>query len=233
MAKSTKKSVEREVMDLEGKALAKRFDLIKSRAAFAKQYGLNPTMIQQHLSSERPISLDYAKKYAEGFGCKLIDISKRLHDEIQKANVFIENELSGEYKFIDMMDLKLSAGNGNIVMSHDVKKQISFRTEFLKQSGCKPENAISFPVEGDSMRDVHILDGSIVLLNTAKRDPVRNKYYALWLDDKYLIKELVQKNSEWWAVSHNQNEKEKYPDIYIDNEYSGIIGQAFWCGFKL
>lgn len=233
MAKSTKKPVEREVMDLEGKALSKRFGLVRSRAAFAKQHGLNPTMIQQHLTSERPISLDYAKKYAEAFECKLIDISQRLHDEIQKANLFIDNDVNDQFALIDMVDLKLSAGSGKIVLSHDVKQQISFRSEFLKQSGCKPENAISFPVEGDSMRDVHILDGSIVVLNKAKREPVKHKYYAIWIDDKYLIKELVQRDGEWWAISHNRDEKEKYPDIHIDHEFSGIIGQAFWCGFQL
>jgi len=83
------------------------------------------------------------------------------------------------------------------------------------------------------MRDVHILDGSIVVLNKAKREPVKHKYYAIWIDDKYLIKELVQRDGEWWAVSHNSDEKEKYPDIHIDHEFSGIIGQAFWCGFQL
>jgi len=132
-----------------------------------------------------------------------------------------------------MMDLKLSAGGGNIVTSHDVKKQISFRSEFFKQVGCKPENAIGFPVQGDSMNDVHIIDGSIVVLNRAKREPVKNKYFAIWIDDKYLIKELVQRNGVWYAISHNKEHNEKYPDIYIDHEFSGIIGQAFWCGFKL
>lgn len=233
MAKSTKKPVEREAMDLEAKSLSKHFELVKSRAAFAKLHGLNPTMIQQHLTSERPISLDYAKKYAEAFGCKLIDISVRLHNEIQKANEFIENEVGSDYLLIDIMDLKLSAGSGSLVMSHDVNKQISFRAEFFKSVGCKPENAIGFPVEGDSMRDVHILNESIVVLNKAKREPVKNKYYAIWIYDKYLIKELVQRDGKWWAISHNNSKKDKYPDICINHEYSGIIGQAFWCGFKL
>jgi phage repressor protein C with HTH and peptisase S24 domain len=92
MAKSAKKIIEREVMDLEGKALAKRFEPIRSRAAFAKQHGLNPTMIQQHLTSERPISLDYAKKYAAAFGCNLIDISERLYEQIKDASEFIEKK---------------------------------------------------------------------------------------------------------------------------------------------
>lgn len=101
-------------MDIEGKALAKRFEAVRSRAAFAKQHGLNPTMIQQHLTSERPISLEYAKKYAAAFGCKLIDISERLYHQIQTANEFIENV---HQKFDDVED------HGELVISqyHDVR----------------------------------------------------------------------------------------------------------------
>lgn len=91
MVNKSSKSVDIAVMQKEAKNLEGLFKGIdSSRRSFAISHKLNATYIQQHLSCHRPISLDYARKYAAAFNCKLIDISQRLHDEITKSNDFIE-----------------------------------------------------------------------------------------------------------------------------------------------
>lgn len=140
---------------------------------------------------------------------------------------------NSEFSYINEIDLKLSAGTGNIVILHDVDKQIAFRTTFLKKEGVKPENALSFRVSGDSVSDCHILDGSMVVINTAKKQPVEDKLFAIWIDDSYYIKKLVKVGDMWFARSCNAEKKNQYPDIPINKEMSGIIGRVFYCGFVL
>jgi hypothetical protein len=141
--------------------------------------------------------------------------------------------LESELSLIQMMDLKLSAGTGNIVFEIDGSRKIAFRSDYLKKRGIRPENAFGFHVDGDSMADVGIHDGGMVAVNSAIKEPKPNKFYGMWIDDKYMVKEVVKRPDGYYAVSHNAEKKHKYPDRLIDSENSGIIGQVFWCGFEL
>ena len=46
-----------------------------NKARFAREYGLNPSMIGQQIRGERPISLAYAKTYAKALGKTLAEVS--------------------------------------------------------------------------------------------------------------------------------------------------------------
>lgn len=138
-----------------------------------------------------------------------------------------------DFTLIPLMDLNLSAGTGNIVTSFDINKQLSFRTDFLVNSGVMPSQAMGFPVDGDSMVDAHILDGSVVVIDRAKVEPTNRRIFAMWIEDQYLVKEVIKEKGIWIARSHNKARESDYPDIPITSERCGIIGRAFWCGFKL
>lgn len=144
-----------------------------------------------------------------------------------------DTEDDSELSLIAMLDTKLSAGTGSIVFEMDGSRKIAFRTEYLRNRRIKPENAFGFPVEGDSMIDVGIPDGGMVALNSAIKEPRNRKFYGMWIDDRYLVKEIVKRSDGFYAVSHNEAKKDKYPDKLIDSENSGIIGQVFYCGFEL
>lgn len=75
-------STEEEAMHL--KAL---FDGV-NRAKFARDNGFpgGQSMIYQHLTGNRPISLEAAMSYAAGFGCALEEISPRLAQEAMAAS---------------------------------------------------------------------------------------------------------------------------------------------------
>ncbi len=70
----------------EASALRARFDGV-NRAAFARDHQVKggQAMIYQHITGRRPLNLEAAMAYAEGFGCSLADISPRLAAEAQKA----------------------------------------------------------------------------------------------------------------------------------------------------
>ena len=92
-----KRILDKSVMCSEAKRLSMLFSGVDSRAAFARQHCLNATMIQQHLKSVRPISLEYAQVYAKAFECNLSDISPRISAEIVSASAYIEHDKI-EYK---------------------------------------------------------------------------------------------------------------------------------------
>lgn len=142
-----------------------------------------------------------------------------------------ENE--SDLSLVAMLDLKLSAGTGNLVFEIDGSRKIAFRTEYLKKRGIKPANAFGFPVQGDSMIDAGIPDGGMVAVNTGIKEPRKNMFYAMWIDDQYLVKEIVKRDDGFYAISRNALKKDFYPDRLINSENSGIIGQVFYCGFEL
>lgn len=69
--------------------LKRRFTGV-NRSAFAREFGLKGghALIYQHINGLRPISLEAAKVYAEGFGCTLDDISPRLAQEVAQAAAY-------------------------------------------------------------------------------------------------------------------------------------------------
>lgn len=138
-----------------------------------------------------------------------------------------------DLSLIPMMNVKLSAGTGSLVFEVDGSRKIAFRSEYLKKKGIKPENAFGFPVDGDSMIDAGIPDGGMVAINSGIKEPRNKKFYGMWIDDKYMVKEIVKRTDGYYAISHNSEKKNKYPDRLIDSENSGIIGQVFYCGFEL
>jgi phage repressor protein C with HTH and peptisase S24 domain len=103
---------------------------------------------------------------------------------------------------------------------------------FLKKRGVRKEKLVAFPIKGDSMEDKHIIDGSVVLINRASQTPRNGHIFGLWLDDNIYIKETIRlKSGEWVARSHNK--AKNYPDIPINLESNGLIGEVIWCGFEI
>ena len=71
----------------EAENLKRRFEGVKSRARFARNFRVpgGGSMIYQHINGLRPISMECAIAYANGFGCTLSEISERLAKEAQRS----------------------------------------------------------------------------------------------------------------------------------------------------
>lgn len=75
------------IAEEEGKALEALL-AGRNRTAFAKEFGVpgGGSMISQHISGHRPISLKAATAYAKGLGVNIATFSPRLANEIAEAN---------------------------------------------------------------------------------------------------------------------------------------------------
>lgn len=134
---------------------------------------------------------------------------------------------------IRLVDAKASAGKGQIVFSDDTTKILMFRRDWLAKNDAKPDQTIGFEVAGDSMTDMHIIDGSVVLANRRRTDPLSKRVYVVWINGELFVKQLIHRDGAWWARSHNAAKADRYPDILIDDPAARIVGRAFWCGFGL
>ena len=95
-------------------------------------------------------------------------------------------------KFVPLIDAKLSAGKGEIILSRDSSKSLYFRSEYLNYKGGRSGKFAVFPVSGDSMQDKHIVDGSYVLIDRNQNEPYSGCIYGIWIDDEIFIKELIK-----------------------------------------
>ncbi|OMG87990.1 helix-turn-helix transcriptional regulator [Achromobacter xylosoxidans] len=84
-------------IDEEASALRARFEGV-NRAAFARDHQVKggQAMIYQHITGRRPINVEAAMAYAEGFGCSLAEISPRLALEAQKAAALASETVAAE-----------------------------------------------------------------------------------------------------------------------------------------
>ncbi|MDS1142415.1 LexA family transcriptional regulator [Pusillimonas sp. SM2304] len=163
---------------------------------------------------------------------------KRLEKVAEVLDVTVDHLLQGaapdgEHAPVKMIDAKASAGKGRVVFSSDVSKLLMFRKDWLRKNGAKADEVLAFPVSGVSMIDLHIPDGSVVLADTAQKEPIPKRLYVLWIDGELFVKQLVKVGDAWHARSHNAAEADTYPDIPIENMDDRIVGRAFWCGFGL
>ena len=202
-----------------------------SQDAFASELGMTQGGLNQYFKERIPLNVKTLVKAAKLLGCQPADISPALAQVIDGiAEVATPTEAETEHAGVRLIDAKASAGTGSLVFSTDVLRTLMFRRDFLAKNGAKPEDVIAFPVKGDSMVDAHIVDGSVVVANMKKTEPMSKRFYVLWLDGELFVKQLVQKGGRWYARSHNQ--VKDYPDIEIDID-DRIVGRAFWCGFSL
>lgn len=207
-----------------------------SQGAFGAEYGLGTQgNVWQYLNGHSPLNASAAVKFAKALSVDVRDFSPRLADEIGglATGIVDAESLNSDHAPIDMVDAKASAGHGELVMSQDITKQLMFRRDWLAKHGAKPDTTAAFPVRGDSMVDMHIIDGAVVLVNLLRREPISKRIYVIRLNGELYVKQLIKRDGLWYARSHNGTHAETYPDILINDQNSHVIGQAFWCGFEI
>ncbi|PJM72084.1 LexA family transcriptional regulator [Achromobacter ruhlandii] len=137
-----------------------------------------------------------------------------------------------EFITVRRLDVRLSAGHGEIVLSEDEMSRLSFRADFLRSAGATPEQTVSVSVKGDSMEPL-LPDGSVILVNRSATTIINGKVYAFRHHGDLLVKRLYKGNGGF--IARPENPAGGYPDMHLslDDPEIDIIGRAFWVGFKL
>jgi phage repressor protein C with HTH and peptisase S24 domain len=199
----------------------------------ADALGMSQSAFSQYCRGARPLNVEVLVKMRNLFGWDPHTISPSLSKKMVQAAAASGGIDIEAHAPVHMVDAKASAGKGQIVFSQDVTKILMFRRDWLTRHDAKPETTIAFQVDGNSMIDMHIIDGSVVLANRRRTEPISKRVYVVWINGRLYVKQLIKKDGVWWARSHNAVEADEYPDIQIDDPDSRVVGRAFWCGFGL
>lgn len=98
-------------MQEEAEALKQRFAKV-NRAKFARDFGVKggQAVIYQHINAVRPINLDAARSYAQGFNCSLEEISPRLAKQVASAAALpigtSDSNQNVEWPFAEWIDIE-------------------------------------------------------------------------------------------------------------------------------
>lgn len=198
----------------------------------AHALGMSQSAFSQFCRGVRPINIEMLVKAHRLFGWQPIDISPSLAAKMSEAASATGAFDPDDHALIRMLDARASAGKGELIFSDDISKMLMFRRDYLAKNDAKPENVMAFEVAGDSMIDMHIIDGAVVLANIKKMEPISKRVYVVWIDDELYVKQLIHQGGLWYARSRNASKADEYPDIQINID-DRVVGRAFWCGFGL
>lgn len=142
-----------------------------------------------------------------------------------------EDELPPEdYVFIPVLEVKLSAGNGNLIWHVDERGQRQAYTQkWADKVGIDPACAATMVVSGSSM-EPRYQDGDSVVVDYCQRDTIIDgKVYAIILNNEAFIKRLFKEMDGGVRVVSDNQDKSRYPDRVVAPEYMeklNIIGRV-------
>ncbi|MBY0444732.1 MAG: hypothetical protein K2Q15_05925 [Burkholderiales bacterium] len=127
-----------------------------------------------------------------------------------------EDELDPDfYVFIPVLDIKLSAGNGNVIweVSQKIQRQ-AFLRRWVERVGVNPSKAAIMTASGNSM-EPRILDGDSLVVDYERTYINEGKIYALALQGEVFVKRIHKEIDGALRISSANADKHKYPDKLI------------------
>lgn len=172
----------------EAEHLRRRFEEVANKAAFARDFGVpgGGSMIGQHLSGHRPISLDAARAYARGFGISLAEISPRFDG----LNTVSGTDGDDGYIRLPLM-AEAAAGPGRVPIDIDgeVVRHVEVLESWIRQTlKANPKQLYVLTARGGSMRGV-VEDGDVMFVEPCT-DFQDDGLYVLTVGDLLRIKRL-------------------------------------------
>ena len=144
-------------------------------------------------------------------------------------------EFFDDFAMLQRLDVKASAGSGNLVFLETDKGRLAFRRDFLRQIGVREADAKIIYADGQSM-EPKIPDGAVLLIDTGNTSMRNNDIHVIRVDGEILVKRLRKEiGGGVWIVSDNPD-KGRYPDILVTpdkEDHIAVIGRVFWMGARL
>jgi len=133
-----------------------------------------------------------------------------------------------EIVFVRKMHARPRGGDGGHETEPGYSLRYAFQKEWIERKG-SPGSMRLFDVVGNSMAPT-ITDGSMVLVDEARRDWVPGKIYLITLNDAFMIKRASMKPGLFVLQSDNPD-KVAHPDIEVSvdsPDYFMVHGCVLW-----
>jgi phage repressor protein C with HTH and peptisase S24 domain len=172
---------------------------IKTQTDLAGKTSIAQSTIGRIIRGESMPSAEYLRRIALALG---VDI-RELHDSNTEIVTslrpiltweFDEELPPGEFALVRRLGVRLSAGNGHEhvqVFPDQERPPVAFRADWIRKMGLRPSSLASMTADGTSM-EPRIQHGDAMVVNTAQKDVVDGKVYALWYDGGERVKRLYR-----------------------------------------
>lgn len=206
---------------------------IRYKKELAEMAGVSPGAVTQWFTGDTAnLAADTLIKLAKGLRVRVEWLKEGL------GPMEPDDEPEDDFKdfvMVRRLDVKASAGNGNLVFFESDKGKVAFRRDFLKSEGAKESEALVCYADGQSMEPT-IPDGAVLLVNLGGTEFVNNGIFVLRLEGEVLVKRLRREVGGGILIVSDNQDKNRYPDIHITpdkEDLLSIVGRVFWMGARL
>lgn len=123
---------------------------------------------------------------------------------------------------IMFIDAKGSCGGGVINWEADERPPLVKESSWFRRYKVRPRDAIAVWAYGDSMAD-YIVDGDIVIFNTAKIEPKSGEIFLIDHPDGLRIKRMRRSIDGSWILESLNPDKRRYPDETIQPDQAELL----------
>jgi phage repressor protein C with HTH and peptisase S24 domain len=158
-----------------------------NKKAFAEKWMVpgGPSMVSQHISGHRPISLEAAIAYAKGFECSINEISPRLALIFESVN-YVPSEGVGAVKRLPVVGTAQLGDNGFFV---ELEYPVGFGDGYVEHS-TNDKDAYALQCKGDSMRP-RIKPNEFVVVEPNTRVSNGDEVLVKCIKGRVMVKELL------------------------------------------
>lgn len=218
-----------------------------TQAKLAEKFNMTQPAIGHYLNGVNSLNPKIAALFAQELQVPVSDFSERLALELESLTsatfttpkvvipasgsvAVLENtNTTYTHKSIEMYDIKLSAGNGNVVWVHHTKEDpLVFRENWFRAKRLNPNDLRGMYVKGDSMTPV-LKDRDTVLIDISDLELIDGEIYAVVYKDKFYIKQIKHFEDGIKLVSFNSD----YDTMNVTNKDADrfqVLGKMVWRG---
>ena len=206
---------------------------IRYKKELAEMAGVSPGAVTQWFTGDTAnLAADTLIKLAKGLRVRVEWLKEGL------GPMEPDDEPEDDFKdfvMVRRLDVKASAGAGNLVFYESDKGKVAFRRDFLKSEGVKEGDALVCYADGHSMEPT-IPDGAVLLVNVGRPDFANNGVFVVRLEGEVLVKRLRREVGGGILIVSDNPDKNRYPDIHVTpdkEDLLAIVGRVFWMGARL
>lgn len=182
-------------------------------------YDIGQGTLARLARGETGVRMDSIKKLASYAG---MQVDELLRDEGEES----------EFVPVHRVAVKFSNGHGQIVPREDDLPPLSFRADYLRKLHIPQGRAVVVDAVGESNYP-KIVDGAVVLLNTADTENLDGDFFGFRVDGQLLIKRLSRIEGVGILATAENSDFRPKNVVYTGDESFQVIGRAVWTGVEL
>lgn len=200
----------------------------KNNSELARAVGVVEGTIRKWAKGESQPEIGETVKLASALGVNLLWLATgegpmRPDDQINDRSGTYDK---GEYAYIPLYDVEVSAGGGSLNDHDQVIARMAFLRSWLNKIGLHEKDLSAVRAHGDSMEPT-ITEGDMLLVDKSQRRLGGGHIYIMCVQGALVVKRLsVDPDGRVRVISDNK----LYPEAVAPLDQLDIVGRVVWAG---